>query len=81
LILLVTATFVEKVQILDEKAKEGHYDTLTFICSASATPHCSLQRATITTEVAARIHLMLQNRKLGRLYFWPLKTIKMYPML
>lgn len=65
---LVAATLVEEVKILDEKAEEGHYDTLAFVGGASATPHCGLQRATITAEIAARIHLMFQDRELGGLH-------------
>lgn len=73
---LVAATLVEEVKVLDEKAEEGHYDPLAFVCSASATPHCGLQRATIAAEITARVHLMLQNRELGRLYLRPLKDIE-----
>lgn len=39
---LVAATFVKEIKIFNEKAEEGHYDPLAFICSASATPHCGL---------------------------------------
>lgn len=73
---LVAATLVEEVKVLDEKAEEGHYDSLAFICSASATPHCGFQCAAITAEIAARVHLMLQYREFCRLYFWPLKAVK-----
>lgn len=73
---LVAATLVEEVKVLDEKAEEGHYDPLAFVCSASATPHRGLQRAAIAAEIAARVHLMLQNRELGGLHLRPLKAVR-----
>lgn len=70
---LVAATLVQEVKVLDEEAEERHYDPLAFVRSASATPHCCLQRAAIAAEVAARVHLMLQNRELGGLHLRPLR--------
>lgn len=71
--LLVTATLVEEIQILDQEAEEGHDNALSFVRSAGTTPHRRFQSAAITTEVVAGVHLVLQDREFRYLYLRPLK--------
>jgi len=68
----VGAALVEEVEVLDEQREEGHDDALALVLGAGRAPHGRLQRRPVAAKVGRRIHLMFQDRELGRLHLLPL---------
>lgn len=69
---LVGATFVEEVEILDEQGEERYDYPLPLVSCPRGPPHGCLQSRSVAAEVGGGIHLVLQDRELGRLDLAPL---------